>query len=70
MGDFALIEMAARLYRPPTKMASLLGLGILFLVIAFIAYIFGARGIAGFSMEIAKIIIVVFVILFIISLIF
>jgi uncharacterized membrane protein YtjA (UPF0391 family) len=51
-------------------MATLLGLGILFLVIAFIAYIFGARGIAGFSMGIAKILIVVFVILFIVSLIF
>lgn len=51
-------------------MASLLGLAILFLIIAFIAYIFGARGIAGFSMEIAKILIVVFVILFIVTLIF
>lgn len=50
-------------------MASLLDLGILFLVIAFIAYILGARGIAGFSMEIAKILIVVFVILFVLTLI-
>ena len=48
-------------------MATLLDIGILFLVIAFIAYIFGARGIAGFSMEIAKILIVVFVILFVLS---
>ena len=50
-------------------MASLLDLGILFLVIAFIAYILGARGIAGFSMEIAKILIVVFVILFVLTLV-
>jgi len=49
-------------------MALLLNLGILFLIIAFISYIFGARGIAGFSMEIAKILIVVFVILFIAAL--
>jgi uncharacterized membrane protein YtjA (UPF0391 family) len=48
-------------------MATLLDIGILFLVIAFIAYIFGARGIAGFSMEIAKILIVVFIILFVLS---
>jgi uncharacterized membrane protein YtjA (UPF0391 family) len=49
-------------------MALLLDLGILFLVIAFIAYVFGARGIAGFSMEIAKILIIVFVVLFIAAL--
>lgn len=51
-------------------MVTLLGLGIVFLVIAFLAYIIGARGIAGFSMEIAKIIIVVFVVLFVLSLLF
>ena len=51
-------------------MASLLGLAILFLVIAFIAYVLGARGIVGFSMDIAKILIVLFVILFVITLIF
>jgi uncharacterized membrane protein YtjA (UPF0391 family) len=51
-------------------MAILLELGIIFLIIAFVAYIFGARGVAGFSMQIAKILIVVFVILFIVSLLF
>jgi uncharacterized membrane protein YtjA (UPF0391 family) len=51
-------------------MATLLDLGILFLIIAFIAYVFGARGIAGFSMQIAKILIVIFVILFAISVLF
>jgi uncharacterized membrane protein YtjA (UPF0391 family) len=50
--------------------ATLLDLGILFLVIALIAYVLGARGVAGFSMEIAKIIIVVFVILFVVSVVF
>jgi len=49
-------------------MALLLDLGILFLIIAFVAYVFGARGIAGFSMEIAKILIIVFVVLFIAAL--
>ena len=48
----------------------MLGLGILFLIIALIAYVVGAKGVAGFTMEIAKIIIVVFLILFVLSLIF
>jgi uncharacterized membrane protein YtjA (UPF0391 family) len=51
-------------------MATLLDLGILFLVVALIAYIFGAKGVAGFSMEIAKILIVVFIILFVLSVVF
>jgi uncharacterized membrane protein YtjA (UPF0391 family) len=48
-------------------MATLLDLGILFLIIAFVAYLLGAKGVAGFSMEIAKILIVVFIILFALS---
>ncbi len=48
----------------------LLGLGIVFLIITFLAYVVGARGIAGFSMEIAKIIVVIFVVLFVVSLLF
>ncbi|MDK2947858.1 MAG: hypothetical protein PWQ63_1018 [Methanolobus sp.] len=51
-------------------MASLIGLSIAFLVLALVAYIFGARGIAGLSMEIAKWLIAIFVILAIISLFF
>jgi uncharacterized membrane protein YtjA (UPF0391 family) len=51
-------------------MVDLLGVAILFLVIAFVAYLLGARGVAGFSMEIAKIVLVVFVILFLVTLIF
>ena len=51
-------------------MATLLDLCILFLVVALIAYIFGAKGVAGFSMEIAKILIVVFKILFVLSVVF
>jgi uncharacterized membrane protein YtjA (UPF0391 family) len=49
---------------------SLLGIAVIFLVIAFLAYIVGAKGIAGFSMDIAKIVIVVFVVLFALSLLF
>jgi uncharacterized membrane protein YtjA (UPF0391 family) len=51
-------------------MVSLLELGIVFLVIAFVAYLFGARGVAGLSMQIAKILIVLFVVLFILALVF
>jgi uncharacterized membrane protein YtjA (UPF0391 family) len=51
-------------------LVSLLGLAILFLVIAFIAYVVGARGVAGFSMGIVKFLIVIFIILFIITLVF
>jgi len=52
------------------NMAGLIGLAIFFLILAFIAYILGAQGIAGFSMEIAKWLIIIFVILAIISALF
>ncbi|MDP3966057.1 MAG: DUF1328 domain-containing protein [archaeon] len=47
----------------------LLGWGITFLIIALIAALFGFGIIAGLSVEIAKILFVVFIILFILSLI-
>jgi uncharacterized membrane protein YtjA (UPF0391 family) len=48
-------------------MADLIGLAVIFLVLALIAFILGARGIAGFSMEIAKWLIIVFIVLAILS---
>jgi uncharacterized membrane protein YtjA (UPF0391 family) len=51
-------------------MATLLGLAVLFLIIALVAYVLGAKKVAGFSMDIAKILIVVFLILFVLSLVF
>jgi uncharacterized membrane protein YtjA (UPF0391 family) len=51
-------------------MPGLIGLAVTFLVLALIAYVLGARGIAGFSIEIAKWLIIIFVILAIISLFF
>ena len=42
-------------------------LAIAAIVLALIAYVFGARGIAGLSMEIARILIVIAVIIFIVS---
>jgi uncharacterized membrane protein YtjA (UPF0391 family) len=48
-------------------MAGLIGLAVTFLVLALIAYVLGARGIAGFSMDIAKWFVIIFVILAIVS---
>jgi uncharacterized membrane protein YtjA (UPF0391 family) len=42
-------------------------LAVLFLVLALIAYVLGARGIAGFSMEIAKWLIIIFVVVAIVA---
>ena len=42
-------------------------LAVLFLVLVLIAYILGARGIAGFSMDIAKWLVIIFVIVAIVS---
>jgi uncharacterized membrane protein YtjA (UPF0391 family) len=48
-------------------MATLRTLAIAFIIITFAAWILGARGTAGFSWGIAKFLIVVFVVLFVIS---
>jgi uncharacterized membrane protein YtjA (UPF0391 family) len=48
-------------------MADLIGLAVVFLILALIAYVLGARGVAGFSMEIAKWLVIIFIILAIIS---
>jgi uncharacterized membrane protein YtjA (UPF0391 family) len=42
-------------------------LAVLFLVLALVAYILGARGIAGFSMDIAKWLVIIFVIIAIVT---
>jgi len=51
-------------------MADLIGLAVAFLVLALVAFILGAQGIAGFSMEIAKWLIIIFVILAILTFFF
>lgn len=45
----------------------LIELAVLFLVLAVVAYILGARGVAGFSMDIAKWLIIIFVIVAIVA---
>jgi len=48
----------------------LIGLAVVFLILALIAFVLGARGIAGFSMEIAKWLVIIFVVLAIITFFF
>jgi uncharacterized membrane protein YtjA (UPF0391 family) len=48
-------------------MADLIYLAVVFLVLALVAYILGAQGVAGFSMEIAKWLIIIFIILAILT---
>ncbi|MHB8052569.1 MAG: DUF1328 domain-containing protein [Methanoregula sp.] len=48
-------------------MADLIYLAVVFLVLALVAYILGARGIAGFSMDIAKWLVIIFVIIAIVT---
>jgi uncharacterized membrane protein YtjA (UPF0391 family) len=48
-------------------MAGLIYLAAVFLVLALVAYIVGARGIAGFSMEIAKWLVIIFVVVAIVT---
>ena len=45
----------------------LIELAVLFLVLALVAYILGARGIAGFSMDIAKWLVIIFVFIAIVT---
>ncbi len=45
----------------------LIGLAILFLILAFIAYVLGASGVAGMSMGIAKWLVIIFIILAIVT---
>ena len=48
-------------------MAGLIYFAVVFLVLALVAYILGAQGIAGFSMEIAKWLVIIFVVLAIVT---
>lgn len=45
----------------------LIGLAVLFLVLALVAAVLGASGIAGLSMDIAKWLVIIFVILAVVS---
>ena len=51
------------------EMAGLLSLAIGFFILAIVAGVLGARGVAGISMDIAKWLVIIFIILAVISLI-
>ena len=48
-------------------MADLIYLAVVFLVLALVFFILGANGIAGFSMEIAKWLVIIFIIIAVIT---
>jgi uncharacterized membrane protein YtjA (UPF0391 family) len=48
----------------------LIWLAVIFLILALVFYIFGAKGIAGFSMEIAKWLVIIFIIIAVLTFIF
>jgi uncharacterized membrane protein YtjA (UPF0391 family) len=52
------------------KVVTLLGLAVIFLILALVAYLLGAKRIAGFSVDIAKVILAIFVALFVLVLLF
>jgi len=45
----------------------LIELAVLFLILALVAYILGARGIAGFSRDIAKWLVIIFVVVAVVA---
>lgn len=51
-------------------MATLIGLAVVFLILALVAFILGAKGVAGLSMDIAKWLVIIFIVLAIIAFIF
>jgi uncharacterized membrane protein YtjA (UPF0391 family) len=70
MGSTTLAPAVATLSPVPLQPFSgeFLELGVLFLVLALVAAVLGARGIAGVSMAIARVFIAVFLVLAIVSL--
>ncbi|WP_440949240.1 DUF1328 family protein [Methanosphaerula subterraneus] len=48
-------------------MADLIGLAVFFLILALVFFILGARGIAGFTMDIAKWLVIIFVVIAIVT---
>jgi uncharacterized membrane protein YtjA (UPF0391 family) len=48
----------------------LIWLAVVFLLVAFVAYVLGAKKIAGMSMEIAKWLVIIFIILALLTILF
>ena len=67
LGKVALDMTAPAQLAPLQLGGGFIELAVLFLILAVIAGVFGARGVAGLSMEIAKWLVIVFIVLAIIS---
>jgi uncharacterized membrane protein YtjA (UPF0391 family) len=67
---YSLIGIARPRPRIPEESIAMLGWALTFLIVALIAAVLGFGGIAGFAVEIAKIIFFVAIVLFLISAIF
>lgn len=63
----AVLDVSATAQLPPLQSGGLINLAILFLILAIVAAVLGARGVAGLSMEIAKWLVIIFVVLAIVS---
>ncbi len=59
-----------RLWPPKLREFAMLGWAVTFLIIALIAAVLGFGGIAGFAVELAKIVFIVALILFVVSAVF
>lgn len=68
-GSSASLATAVDALLPLQFSGEFLELALLFVVLAIVAAIFGARGIAGISMTVAKWFIIIFVVLAVISLV-
>lgn len=66
--DVGVPDLLGLLAMPAQLTGDFLGLAILFFVLALIAAVVGARDIAGISMQVAKILVAVFLVLAVVSL--
>jgi len=51
----------------PLQVDGLIGLAVVFLILALVAGVLGARGIAGLSMDIAKWLVIIFIVLAVVT---
>lgn len=65
------LELSPQSFHTPLQMFSgdFLSLAIVFFVLAILAALVGARGVAGLSMEVAKWLVIIFIVLAVISLV-
>jgi uncharacterized membrane protein YtjA (UPF0391 family) len=75
MGNMALAQLATGSLLTVQNVflqfsGDLIGLAVLFLVLALVAGVLGASGVAGLSMDIAKWLVIIFVVLAVVSFLF